>query len=76
MKNIQLTIDSTDVLQLGRHSLFYGQRRTGMTPFKDEAVKISVKDRFMDFIDEHTNSHGVFICGSKKLVDFINENLI
>ncbi len=76
MKGSPSVIGFTDAFKLKSHRFIYGQSNKSISPFKDEALKISVKERFMDFIDEHTNSHGVFICGSKKLVDFVNENLI
>ena len=55
---------------------YAGNEHSAIPIVEDEDLKRSVKNTFMDFIDEHTNSHGVFICGSKKLADFVNETLI
>ncbi|MCL4427610.1 MAG: hypothetical protein M1276_01250 [Deltaproteobacteria bacterium] len=54
----------------------FSSRLTRKAGYDPEVLKRAVKDSFLDFIDTHTNSHGVFICGSKKLVEFVEDNLI
>ena len=60
----------------GQKEFLFGLTRKRGTVHSPEVIKRAVKDSFLDFIDTHTNSHGVFICGSRKFIEFVEDNLI